>query len=195
MIKTEHSNIPNSSYDEFKMPLPPQYLANNSPQMEIKPIFKDELVQKNNEVYVICQSPIDDLKYPPYVGANISQYGAIAQNSMPLSTIKYCSSGINNNNNHQMNMDRSNLSTSSSAQIESIASNVSTTSCSQILSMHHDSSDDKMKMNAPDTTKKSGARRPEKPAVSYINMIGQAIRESPNRKLTLCEIYAYLQKK
>lgn len=46
-----------------------------------------------------------------------------------------------------------------------------------------------------ETTKKSGTRRPEKPAMSYINMIGQAIRESPNKKLTLSEIYSYLEKK
>ncbi|XP_055842002.1 forkhead box protein biniou isoform X2 [Episyrphus balteatus] len=46
-----------------------------------------------------------------------------------------------------------------------------------------------------DTTKKSGARRPEKPALSYINMIAMAIKESPSGKLTLSEIYSYLQKK
>ncbi|SPP87516.1 forkhead box protein biniou [Drosophila guanche] len=46
----------------------------------------------------------------------------------------------------------------------------------------------------PDTTKKSGTRRPEKPALSYINMIGHAIKESPSGKLTLSEIYGYLQK-
>lgn len=49
--------------------------------------------------------------------------------------------------------------------------------------------------SAPDTTKKSGTRRPEKPALSYINMIGHAIKESPTGKLTLSEIYAYLQKR
>ncbi|XP_036672243.2 forkhead box protein biniou [Drosophila suzukii] len=48
--------------------------------------------------------------------------------------------------------------------------------------------------STPDTTKKSGTRRPEKPALSYINMIGHAIKESPTGKLTLAEIYAYLQK-
>lgn len=49
--------------------------------------------------------------------------------------------------------------------------------------------------STPDTTKKSGTRRPEKPALSYINMIGHAIKESPTGKLTLSEIYAYLQKR
>ncbi|KNC27700.1 Forkhead box protein biniou [Lucilia cuprina] len=50
-------------------------------------------------------------------------------------------------------------------------------------------------LSSPDTTKKSGARRPEKPALSYINMIAMAIKESPTGKLTLSEIYSFLQKR
>lgn len=48
----------------------------------------------------------------------------------------------------------------------------------------------------PDTTKKSNnSRRPEKPNMSYINMIACAIKESPDRMLTLNGIYNYLQQK
>ena len=48
----------------------------------------------------------------------------------------------------------------------------------------------------PDTTKKSNnTRRPEKPNMSYINMIACAIKESPDRMLTLNGIYNYLQQK
>lgn len=50
-------------------------------------------------------------------------------------------------------------------------------------------------LSSPDTTKKSGIRRPEKPALSYINMIAMAIKESPTGKLTLSEIYSFLQKR
>lgn len=48
----------------------------------------------------------------------------------------------------------------------------------------------------PDATKKaSNTRRPEKPNMSYINMIAMAIKESPDRMLTLNGIYNYLQQK
>lgn len=50
-------------------------------------------------------------------------------------------------------------------------------------------------LSSPDTTKKSGTRRSEKPNISYINMIAMAIKDSPSGKLTLSEIYSFLQKK
>lgn len=40
---------------------------------------------------------------------------------------------------------------------------------------------------------KKGARRPEKPQISYINLIAKAIRSSPNKQCTLNEIYVFLQ--
>lgn len=40
---------------------------------------------------------------------------------------------------------------------------------------------------------KKGARRPEKPPISYINLIAKAIKSSPNNQLTLNEIYQFLQ--
>lgn len=46
-----------------------------------------------------------------------------------------------------------------------------------------------------DSMKKTGGRRQEKPALSYINMIVQAIKDSPQRRRTLSEIYKYLQSK
>lgn len=46
-----------------------------------------------------------------------------------------------------------------------------------------------------DTIKKTGGRKPEKPAMSYINMIVMAIKDSPQKRRTLSEIYKYLQSK
>lgn len=42
------------------------------------------------------------------------------------------------------------------------------------------------------TETKKGARRPEKPPISYINLIAKAIRSSPTNQLTLNEIYQFL---
>lgn len=46
-----------------------------------------------------------------------------------------------------------------------------------------------------DAMKKPGGRRQEKPPHSYINMIVQAIKSSPDKRMTLSEIYKYLQSK
>lgn len=189
MIKTEYSNVASSTYDNFNLSMLTQQLPTNSPQMEIKPIFKEE---KCNDGFVAHQQLMhqEDLKYPLYETPNISQYVPVTQHSMPLSTIKYCSSGSNNNS---IIMDSPIIS--ATTQTESSIFKVPEMPRSKVNKFNDCPSDEKTKVNVPDTTKKSGTRRPEKPAVSYINMIGQAIRESPNRKLTLSEIYAYLQKK
>ena len=39
-----------------------------------------------------------------------------------------------------------------------------------------------------------GARRPEKPPYSYIALIVMAIQSSPGKRMTLSEIYHYLQR-
>ncbi|KAF7988729.1 hypothetical protein HCN44_001302 [Aphidius gifuensis] len=45
------------------------------------------------------------------------------------------------------------------------------------------------------STRKSGTRRQEKPPYSYIALIVMAIQSSPDRRLTLSEIYTFLQQR
>lgn len=126
------------------------------------------------------------------------------------SNIKYCSSTVNEspplNNSSGVIVDAS-LSIPSSSTPTIISNNVllEHTSISSIdrdnLVDEHEISDSKKRAldnntqtSVPDTTKKTGGRRSEKPAISYINMIARAINESPDKRLTLSEIYSYLQK-
>lgn len=75
-------------------------------------------------------------------------------------------------------------------------SNASNSPMQKSASSHHQHHHMDSQLSTPDTTKKSsGGRRAEKPPLSYINMIAMAIKESPQKKLTLSEIYNYLQKK
>lgn len=139
------------------------------------------------------------------------------------STIKYCNSASsvdtsthhNNNNNLSPTSSTSatiggsnNLSIGSSGSMDIIpqynasASNSSAhkSTQSQHQQQQHQHQQQQQhidqQLNTPDTTKKSaGGRRAEKPPLSYINMIAMAIKESPQKKLTLSEIYNYLQKR
>lgn len=78
----------------------------------------------------------------------------------------------NNNNNGETEPSKNSSQSSSSSSIEQQLS--STTS---------------------EIVKKTGGRKPEKPAMSYINMIVMAIKDSPQKRRTLSEIYKYLQSK
>lgn len=115
--------------------------------------------------------------------------------------IKYCNSSVDTISTSAGNLESSNshISPSSSSihlgnggsssmEISSFNTNSNATKASH--------STEQSNITAPDTTKKnSGGRRSEKPQLSYINMIVMAIKESPEKRLTLSQIYNYLQNK
>lgn len=102
--------------------------------------------------------------------------------------------GRQTQNGMQITAVAANYSTSPTATVVTSRSGTGTSITTKVTQSNESSAGGGNPPNTPDTTKKSGARRPEKPPVSYINMIARAIRESPNRQLTLNEIYIYLQR-
>lgn len=125
------------------------------------------------------------------------------------STIKYCNSSPSVDTSHTSNLSPTSststtVGSNSNVQMSNIGgsmdisynSNASNSPMQKSSSAHHPHHHMDSQLSTPDTTKKSsGGRRAEKPPLSYINMIAMAIRDSPQKKLTLSEIYNYLQKK
>lgn len=138
--------------------------------------------------------------------------------------IKYCSSGTMmeyENENMMMRENHSNMSSPvSSIAVSSAVSCITTTSnvnCDlkigssggSVSSYNNNNAgeseqcknnsttnvEQQLSSTTVDTVKKTGGRKPEKPAMSYINMIVMAIKDSPQKRRTLSEIYKYLQSK
>lgn len=68
-------------------------------------------------------------------------------------------------------------------------------SATVITSNQQIKSEQQLSSTTSEIVKKTGGRKHDKPQCSYINMIVQAIRDSPTKKRTLSEIYKYLQSK
>lgn len=123
--------------------------------------------------------------------------------SMPTSTIRYGGSTLQqkfssmnllqsgNAPQHGLDDDVHNTALRSST-IESNTLVTTTTSSVKSAPTTSSSASSSGATTKSETTKK-GARRPEKPAISYINLIARAIKSSPTKQLTLNEIYTYLQ--
>ena len=117
---------------------------------------------------------------PPGIG--------LSSESSPVSCIITTSSIVNG----EMKIGSSMQAYNSSKNLATSSSSAVPTSTS---SMQQNLVEQQLSSTTSDTIKKTGGRKPEKPAMSYINMIVCAIKESPNRRRTLSEIYKYLQSK
>ncbi|KAM7356708.1 biniou [Cochliomyia hominivorax] len=104
---------------------------------------------------------------------------------------------VNNSHNDSNHIISAGIYSINNSPTKSVNSNNSdnANNSSKTQQQQQNSNTNSQDLSSPDTTKKSGARRPEKPALSYINMIAMAIKESPTGKLTLSEIYSFLQKR
>lgn len=224
MIKTENIDssqfypirnpMPPTSYES-------NLIDNDTSNMDEKPIIQhlnsmselslnDDPITKQNNSFIVRNNSYRKLPSPLITSkllslhhqqTNLSCMSSVL--SSQTTTIKYCGSSHNTghmidnltssttpNSNH-LNGRESNLMAMTTSNYTSTSS---TGSVNSMASKSTQSNESAGGNSVPDTTKKSGARRPEKPPVSYINMIAKAIRESPNRQLTLNEIYLYLQK-
>lgn len=127
--------------------------------------------------------------------------------SMPTSTIRYGGTtlqqkfstmtlaqvpvaqidGANNATLRTSTMEQTLITTTTSVK------STSTNASNALVSTPNTSNGTNSAHNNKSETKK-GARRPEKPPISYINLIAKAIRSSPSHQLTLNEIYTFLEK-
>jgi hypothetical protein len=102
------------------------------------------------------------------------------------------SSGNNNNNDSIISYNNNNIGENEVNLCKNSNNNNSGTSSSSSSS----NIEQQLSSTTTDTAvKKVGGRKPEKPAMSYINMIVMAIKDSPQKRRTLSEIYKYLQSK
>lgn len=177
------------------------------------PVRPSSMAHLNASISSLSMSPLMPVSSAPHI------------NSAAASTIKYCNSSPSVVDTTHHSGNSSNLSPTSSTptsvggssmQINGSIDMVSSYSGggagppqSKATSVQHQQQQQQLQqhqhqqqqqnieqLNTPDTTKKSsGGRRAEKPPLSYINMIAMAIKASPHKKLTLSEIYTYLQRK
>lgn len=191
-------------YSQHPLNLPIKVQAPASPDVKHQP----------SPMYHVSNMPIKlpaplspDIKQQTssiYQPSNMCMPTSIPNSHSATSTIKYCGINLVENARNTHNISPSSSTTSHlNGMTHSLNRQVNG---SLDMSTYNQNSESSMTNKAasqsdqpltvPDTTKKSsGVRRAEKPPLSYINMIATAIKESPNRRCTLSEIYNFLQKR
>lgn len=96
--------------------------------------------------------------------------------SVPTSTIRYGGSNLDENLSSKLNTLNIVQTTSDTNLCSTVTTTTAATPKKEIK-----------------TETKKGSRRPEKPPISYINLIAKVIRQSPLQQLTLSEIYTRLK--
>lgn len=130
-----------------------------------------------------------------YAKPNESSTSCITTTSASLNELKIGSTASNNgvlSYNHPSST-QNNGSGNKTTTATTTSSSASPTSSSASPSAHQ--IEQQLSSTTDNVKKSSGGRRPEKPPLSYINMIVMAIKDSPNKRRTLSEIYKYLQSK
>lgn len=177
--------------------------------MDIKPQpnyqYSDEII-KMEENHNVIRYP----QYPKYSPQNFDTKYAVLPplnatclpppitsetiQAMPTSTIRYGGTTLQQKfSNMSMHQSVPQIDDSPLVPLVTTISTPtkSTPSTSTSNSSTNTSSTTNSSSSAKSDTKK-GARRPEKPPISYINLIAKAIRSSPTNQLTLNEIYTFL---
>lgn len=194
LIRCINSSSPNHHHNSIMSPLNGGVPKLHNSIITTSPI-RNSMTQLNSSINSLSMTGLSTST--PHISSvtasikycNSSPTVDTSHNASNLSPTSSTSTTVGSNSNVQM----SNIGGSMDISYNSNASN---SPMQKSSSSHHQHHHLDSQLSTPDTTKKSsGGRRAEKPPLSYINMIAMAIRDSPQKKLTLSEIYNYLQKK
>lgn len=207
----------NNSENDVKPFLGPHYYSDENVNrshidIDVKPTlpnyqYHDQEIPKMHENNVIRYSPYTSTKYASQPAFD-TKYSVTGLNtcvappiptettqSVPTSTIRY--SGTIQQKFSTMSILQPPISVPQNETLRSVMPEPTTLIATNTTSkVSHSNSTGSSGPTSTVSTKpenKKGARRPEKPPISYINLIAKAIRSSANNQLTLNEIYTFLQ--